>query len=184
MSLSPPFRFHRGFTLIELLVTIALIAVLFLAAFAGYKKFLERGDAIACSQNIKNLGSGFKAYILDHGTWPEEPGLRDENGDVSESEVWEFFYTALKDNGVSREDWFCPVEKRNAKKEDATLGEGEYEDPSYIPVGMLVENDPYQYATLPWLSERQDFHGTGRNLYMGVSGTVEKEVNFPALKTK
>jgi prepilin-type N-terminal cleavage/methylation domain-containing protein len=56
----------HGFTLIELLVVIAIIAILAAILFPVFAKARERARAIACTSNLKQLGTAFQMYMQDY----------------------------------------------------------------------------------------------------------------------
>ena len=57
---------NRRFTLIELLVVIAVIAILVAMLLPALGKARERGRAIACMSNLKQLGTVFVLYCDNH----------------------------------------------------------------------------------------------------------------------
>jgi prepilin-type N-terminal cleavage/methylation domain-containing protein/prepilin-type processing-associated H-X9-DG protein len=59
-------RPSHGFTLIELLVVIAIIAILAAILFPVLAKARERARAIACTSNLKQLGTAFQMYRQDY----------------------------------------------------------------------------------------------------------------------
>lgn len=74
-----------AFTLIELLVVISIIAILAGIALPVFNKVLEKGKAVNCASNLRQLGIGTAAYLNDNddqlfyapgsagvtsGTWP------------------------------------------------------------------------------------------------------------------
>ncbi|HEX4342343.1 MAG TPA: prepilin-type N-terminal cleavage/methylation domain-containing protein [Verrucomicrobiae bacterium] len=55
----------RAFTLIELLVVIAIIAILAALLFPVLAKAKERGQRVACLNNLKQLQTGWLTYLND-----------------------------------------------------------------------------------------------------------------------
>ncbi len=67
---SPAATGRKGFTLVELLVVIAIIAILIAILFPVILSSVERGKAMSCMSNLKQLGVGLTLYLADHGKYP------------------------------------------------------------------------------------------------------------------
>ena len=55
----------HAFTLIELLVVIAIIAILAALMMPALTKFMEKGRATECANNLRSLGQGVVQYMAD-----------------------------------------------------------------------------------------------------------------------
>jgi len=62
-------RVRTGFSLIELLVVIAIIAILSSILLPALKTARERTKALACQNNLKQMGTVLPAYAGDYNEW-------------------------------------------------------------------------------------------------------------------
>jgi type II secretory pathway pseudopilin PulG len=182
-------RYRRALTLIEIMMVMVLVMLLTLVAWASYSKWITRADSLACMQRLRNLGTALNNYIADKHEWPQEPGTDDDNVEVSEDQLWDWWMDTMKPYGMDVNSWFCPAELRMKKKEKK--GEAQEQmgvtaglkDPSYIPDQIPAgEYEPYRYPGQPWAVERSDFHGDGQAKLMPGGERIEKEVIFSNMK--
>ena len=189
-SVYSPFPRTRGYTLIELMLVLALVAALAMMAWLGYLKYMHKGESVACTKKMVNMGVALAHYVSDKQEWPQEDVLNDADGKPpGEDKLWNWWFEQMGPYGMTREDWFCPSDLRMKEKEkevDEAAGKdepgtGALKDPTYIPgkfgPGFYA---PYDTPNQPWAIERFS-HDDGMNKLMP-NGTIQKEFNFKALK--
>lgn len=191
MTFPRPFqhlRSRRAITLIEIMLVIVIVMLLSLVALVSYSRWIKRADSLACMQRLRNLGAALNNYIVDKHEWPQEPGADDDESDVSEDQLWEWWMQTMKPYGMDRNSWFCPAELRMERKQKGERQEemgitAGLKDPSYIPDQIPAgEYEPFRYPNQPWAVERSDFHGDGQSKLMPGGERIEKEVNFGAMR--
>lgn len=73
-------RMQRAFTLIELLVVVAIIALLISILLPSMQAARDRGKAVKCASNERQLGLGLTYYVHESGYYPSDhlqPGIGD-----------------------------------------------------------------------------------------------------------
>ena len=65
-------RTQRAFTLIELLVVVAIIALLISILLPSLQAAKDRGKAVKCASNERQLGLGLTYYVHEYGFYPSE----------------------------------------------------------------------------------------------------------------
>ncbi len=82
-------RKRSAFTLIELLVVIAIIAVLAGLGFAGIQGAMESSKRAQARNDVHQIASAVKAYLLEYGRLPGSGSVIDElTGDNSKRVVF------------------------------------------------------------------------------------------------
>jgi prepilin-type processing-associated H-X9-DG protein/prepilin-type N-terminal cleavage/methylation domain-containing protein len=55
-----------GFSLVELLVVMGIIAILVAVSLGPITSMIKSGQAVKCSSNLRQIGTGFTGYLADH----------------------------------------------------------------------------------------------------------------------
>lgn len=185
-----PSAIRRAFTLLEILIVVVIVSLLCLMAYRGYSVYIQRGEFAACKIKIANVGTALRGYLTDNKTWPQDSVLSADGKKPDEDVLFDWWFQILKPHGLSEDDWYCPSDMANRKKEEKMDEEENKSEtgfkpaiktPSYIP--MKFEPGPfapYDVPNFPWVIERFG-HPQGMHKLMP-NGSVQVEFNFKALK--
>jgi prepilin-type N-terminal cleavage/methylation domain-containing protein len=67
---------EKGFTLIELLIVVAIIGILAAIAIPQFSAYRQKAYNSAAQSDLKNLKTGFEAYMADNQKYPEGLDIR------------------------------------------------------------------------------------------------------------
>ena len=108
---------RRFFTLIELLVVVGIIAILAALLLPALSKAVDRGNAIACVNNLKQLGLGHQLYAD-----AENEYLPQNQQDNGSNHRWAYYLLEAK--VITENLAWCPGSKQT--KYDGTYIYGTY----------------------------------------------------------
>jgi prepilin-type N-terminal cleavage/methylation domain-containing protein len=117
---------RKAFTLIELLVVIAIIAILAAILFPVFAQARERGRAISCLSNTKQIGLGLMMYVQDYDeTYPAaQVQIPPINGGASRNfPIDAQLAPYIKNNGV----WACPSDGGPNTATSSLMWDGQYD---------------------------------------------------------
>ena len=175
---NPRARRRHGFTLIELLVVIGIIGILAGLLIPALSKARERGRAIKCLNNAKQIGLAFQLYTDDHDLIPP--------GRIANFTQWDLcvgMYAGGKEGALSPEArtelFMCPsVRVRNNGKrlnysanpnvcKEVKEGVGQVK-PTELrrPADTVVMGDGIQYTP----------DGDSHAIFWGVKGSSDREI--------
>jgi len=81
--------FHQGFTLIELLVVISIISLLIAILLPALSSARQAAQTVACLSNLRQLGTGFVAYVGEQQDWwPDGSGYTFSTSVYKHTPTW------------------------------------------------------------------------------------------------
>ena len=162
-----PSRFHRrALTMPELMIVIAILAILILLGAMGYQKSIAKAESVDAITKLKNMYTGLHGYLVEKETWPQEP---DEDAEVPDKALWDWWKKEMKPYGVTEQDWFTTSHLRRLNRQMKEAGgkaismeelREATEFPSILPGNFEPgPTEPYRYMGQPWVSETGEYHG-------------------------
>jgi prepilin-type N-terminal cleavage/methylation domain-containing protein/prepilin-type processing-associated H-X9-DG protein len=137
MAVMRSIRRHLGaaFTLVELLVVMAVIAVLVAMLLPVTAKAKARAKLVLCTGNLKEIGTAFHLFALEHGSFPMK--LPVAQGGTLELNPAQMGLLSLQPNNFAAlsnhlgnpKMLVCPADKRASKGEFPTLS---HQNVSYL----------------------------------------------------
>jgi len=126
---------RTGFTLLELLVVIAVIALLLALTTAALRMSRERGKALLCRSNVRQLTLGLFIYADENGTFPQ--GFRPAFGDPGDhlgyaltDQVGWWWLNDIEDFAKKSDSeervFYCPSKKLSSPKLQDNILWGNY----------------------------------------------------------
>lgn len=174
-------HFRRALTLPEILVMLAILAVLVALGATGYQRSIHKAESVDAITKLKNMYAGLHAYLIDKQTWPQEP---DEDAEVSDQALWDWWKKEMKPYGVTEQDWFTTSHLRRLNREMKEAGgkainveelRQAMEFPSILPGNFEPgPTEPYRYQGQPWVSETGEYHGDDGIYTIMPGGAIHK----------
>ena len=116
--MTPQTKSNRAFTLIELLVVIAIIAILAAMLLPALAKAKARAQRIQCTSQMRQLGTGFHLFLMDHND--QYPPAAYRTGDYQYQLSWD--------------DYIHRYIGGNDSEDDLMVGEsGAITGPGFVP---------------------------------------------------
>ena len=174
-------HFRRALTLAELLVVIAILAVLLAVAVTSYQNTISKAESVDAITKLKSMYAGLHNYLVDKQTWPQEP---DEDADVSDQVLWDWWKKEMQPYGINEQDWFTTSHLRRLNREMKEAGgkaismdemKEATEFPSIFPTNFDPgPTEPYRYQGQPWVTETGEYHGDEGVFIVMPSGSIQK----------
>lgn len=160
-----------GFTLLEIATVMVILGILGTLTVPVVKGFRERAEGLKCMANLKGLGLGVQAYIVDHRCWPQIPnekkgaGTSDAAPLSNSAQIFaEKWIATLAPYAIDEKTWRCPSVERKIKLQ-GTKEALDKKRIDYVPTSFDTNPDsPTQWPKHPWFIERGALHAAGPNL--------------------
>ena len=163
------------------MVVLTILAILIAVGTSGYQKSMAKAESVDAIMKLKGMYAALSAYLVDKQTWPQEP---DDDSEVEDEVLWDWWKKEMKPYGVSEPDWFTTAHLRRLNREMKEAGgkslsmdelKEATEFPSIMPGNFDPgPNEPYRYRGQPWVSETGEYHGTDGVYHIMQDGAIHK----------